>query len=99
MVAVAEPDTVPDTIEATVNYHPGEANLSSPDALGGRAQDSRRVVLRNGRLDASGFALDRSGFRFVRHDSAVVDFFDDEEVRHTYHPEIEALVKAESGAS
>ncbi len=43
--------------------------------------------------------LDRDGFRFVRHDTKVADFFDEDEVRRVYYPEMEALVKAESGAS
>src|SRR5581483_10208806 len=41
----------------------------------------------------------RNGFRFVRHDTAMVDFFDEAEVRSRYYAEMEALVKAESGAS
>ena len=45
------------------------------------------------------FALERDGFRFVRHDTRVADFFNEDEVRRVYYPEMEALVKAESGAS
>jgi hypothetical protein len=45
------------------------------------------------------FALERDGFRFVRHDTKIADFFDEDEVRRVYYPEMEALVKAESGAS
>ena len=37
------------------------------------------MVIRNGR--DRDFALDRDGFRFVRHDTKVGDFFDEEEVR------------------
>src|SRR5712691_9674461 len=51
------------------------------------------------RPDARGFTLDRDGFRFVRHDTAVADFLDPDEVRRVYYREMEALVKAESGAS
>jgi hypothetical protein len=57
------------------------------------------VTIRNGRPDAGSFALDRDGFRFVRHDTKVRDFFDEDEVRRVYYPEMEALVKAESGAT
>ncbi|HEX2387140.1 MAG TPA: CmcJ/NvfI family oxidoreductase, partial [Candidatus Binatia bacterium] len=35
----------------------------------------------------------------VRHDTKVADFFDEDEIRRVYYPEMEALVKAESGAS
>ena len=45
------------------------------------------------------FELQRQGFRFVRHDTRVTDFFDEAEVRRVYYREMENLVKAESGAS
>ena len=43
--------------------------------------------------------LDREGFRFIRHDTKVGEFYNEDEVRRVYYPEMEALVKAESGAS
>ena len=42
--------------------------------------------------------LERNGFRFVRHDTKVADFYDEDEIRRTYYPEMEALIKAQSGA-
>ena len=57
------------------------------------------MPIHNARLHSDPFVLDREGFRFVRHDTAVADFFDEDQVRRVYYPEIEALVKAESGAS
>jgi hypothetical protein len=56
-------------------------------------------VIRNGRLQAQDFALERHGFRFVGHDTKVGNFFDEAEVKRVYYPEMEALVKAETGAS
>jgi hypothetical protein len=107
MVQIAEQDTMPDTIEATVNYLldtgempvtyvavPGSADTRSSSTL-----DPRRVTIRNGRPQADRFTLDRNGFRFVRHDTKVADFYDEDEVRRVYYPEMEALVKQESGAS
>src|SRR5215813_14715501 len=108
MVQVVELDTVPETIEATLNYFidTGAMPVSLVGApggtdtrVGGGQSDSRRVTLRNGRLYADRFALERNGFRFVHHDTKVVDFFDDDEVRQVYYPEMQALVKAESGAA
>ncbi len=107
MVAVIEQDTIPETIEATVNYilDNGEKLFTqtggpgSLDVRTGGTQDPRRVVIRNARLAREKFALDRDGFRFVRHDTKVADFFDEDEIRRVYYPEMEALVKAESGAS
>ena len=42
--------------------------------------------------------LERNGFRFVRHDTKVADFYDEDEIKRVYYPEMEALIKAESGA-
>src|SRR5207247_4302943 len=50
------------------------------------------------RLAADRFSLERDGFHFVRHDTRMRDFFDEAEIRSTYYAEMEALVKAESGA-
>ena len=65
----------------------------------GGTPDPRQVTIRNARPHAGEFALDRDGFRFVRHDTKVADFFDEREVNRVYYPEMEALVKAESGAA
>jgi hypothetical protein len=107
MVQIAEPDTMPDTIEATVNYllDTGEtpvtyvATPGSADTRSSSTLDPHRVTMRNGRPQADRFTLDRNGFRFVRHDTKVADFYDEDEVRRVYYPEMEALVKQESGAS
>jgi hypothetical protein len=107
MVAVLEQETVPQTIEATVNYivDNGEKLFTytggpgSLDVRTGGTPDPRRVTIHNARLEPQPFVLDRDGFRFVRHDTKVADFFDEKEVRSVYYREMEALVKAESGAS
>jgi len=108
MVQIAELAADPDTIEATLTYFVDTEIMpvSVVGAPGGRDQrigggnsGPRRVAIRNGRLEADRFALERNGFRFVRHDTKVVDFFDEDELRRAYYPEMEALVKAESGAS
>src|SRR5215475_12888736 len=107
MVEVIERETVNAAIEATVNYilDNGEkiftqtAAPGSTDVRSGGTVDPHRVTIRNARLHAEPFALDREGFRFVRHDTKVHNFFDEDEIRRVYYPEMEALVKAESGAS
>ena len=97
-------ETVPQ-IEATLNYliDTGEKIVTEAGAGGtvdmrNGKPDPHKVVLHNGRPFAKDFKLEREGFRFVPHDTKVADFFDDAEVRRTYYPEMEALVKAESGA-
>jgi len=44
-------------------------------------------------------SLDREGFMLVRHDSAVANFYDAEEVRIIYYPELMDLLKRTTGAS
>jgi hypothetical protein len=107
MVQTLEQETMPAAIEATLNYvvDTGEkiftetAAPGSLDVRSGGQQDPRRITIRNGRPHAGNFALDENGFRFVRHDTRVVDFFNEDEVRGVYYPEMEALVKAQSGAT
>ena len=108
MVQIAEQVTAAKTIEATLSYFVDTEAMpvtvvgvpgGSDQRVGGGTSEQRRVVLRNGRLDANDFVLERNGFRFVRHDTKVVDFFDEDEVRRVYYPEMEALVKAVSGAA
>jgi len=107
MVQIAELDTFPETIEATLNYFvdTGLTPVSLVGApggtdtrTGGGGSDPCRVVLRNGRLHADSFALKRNGFRFVHHDTKVADFYNEDEIRRVYYPEMEALIRAETGA-
>src|SRR5271156_3051751 len=62
------------------------------DRRSGGKPDPRRVILHDGRH--RDFMLEREGFDFIRHDTKVIDFFDEAEVRRVYYPEMEALVKA-----
>jgi hypothetical protein len=106
MAQTAELDVAPDTIEATLNYIVDDGSkiftiVGSPggsDTRSGGTADPHRVTIHNGRLAAEDFALERNGFRFVRHDTKVADFYDEAEIRRVYYPEMEALIKAESGA-
>lgn len=57
------------------------------------------VVIRNGRLRAGGFSLDREGFMLTAHSSAVGDFYDDGEIAAVYEPEVETLLRRLTGAA
>jgi hypothetical protein len=106
MAQTAELDLAPDTIEATLNYIVDDgtkvftvtAGPGGRDVRSGGTPDPRRMAIHNGRPQAKDLVLDRDGFRFVRHDTKVADFFDASEIRRVYYPEMEALIKAESGA-
>ena len=99
-------DTRHRTIEAMLNYIVDDGNkvftiVAGPggsDTRSGGTPDPRRVTIHNGRPHAKDFVLDRNGFRFVRHDTKVADFYDEAEIKRVYYPEMEALIKAESGA-
>jgi hypothetical protein len=102
----AELEAAPDTIEATLNYIVNDgsriftvtAGPGGQDVRSGGTPDPRRVTMHNGRPHVREFTLERNGFRFVRHDTKVADFYDEDEIRRVYYPEMEALIKAESGA-
>jgi hypothetical protein len=107
MVQLAELDTERETLDATLNYFtdtkvmpvslvgaPGESDRR----IGGGDSEAHRVTLRNGRPYADEFALERNGFCFVRHNTQVADFYDEDEIRQVYYPEMEALIKDQAGA-
>ncbi|MBV8134941.1 MAG: methyltransferase [Deltaproteobacteria bacterium] len=56
------------------------------------------VPIRNAREIDGDLSLDRQGFQLVRHQTSVVDFYDQDEVRRVYYPEVESLLKAATGA-
>lgn len=57
------------------------------------------VTIENARAMANALDLDRQGFALLRPPTAVRDFYDDDEVRRVYYPEVEALVRAATGAA
>jgi hypothetical protein len=108
MVQLAELDTERETLDATLSYFVGTAAMpvtvvgtpgASDRRTGGGASAEHRVAIRNGRFHAADFALEKNGFRFVHHDTRVAKFYDEDEIRQVYYPEMEALVKQESGAT
>jgi hypothetical protein len=106
MADTAELDVAPDTIEATLNYIVDDGSkvftiVAAPggsDTRSGGTPDPRQVTLHNGRPHAKEFALERNGFRFVDHRTTMANFFDEDEIKRVYYPEMIELVKAESGA-
>src|SRR5262249_35746599 len=107
MVQVLEHAAAAKAMTATINYivDNGEkiitvtAGPGGTDVRSGGAPDPRAVAMHDGRPEAGRFELERDGFRFLRHDTHVADFFDEGEIRRVYYPEMETLGKAESGAA
>jgi hypothetical protein len=56
------------------------------------------LPIRNARAIAPDLSLDREGFALAVHQSAVRDFYDDDEVRRVYYPEAEQLLADVTGA-
>jgi hypothetical protein len=106
MAETAELDVAPDTIEATLNYITDDGGkvftiVATPGGSDGRfggTSDPRRVLIHNGRTHAQDFALERNGFRFVHHDTKVANFYNEDEIKRVYYPEMVELIKAESSA-
>lgn len=78
----------------TLVGRPGEAQVQATGAF-----EWRDIVVADARPIADRLDLDRHGFVLRRYDTAVVDFYDEAEVRRVYYPEMERLVRAETGAS
>jgi hypothetical protein len=57
------------------------------------------VAIWNARPVAADLSLDVQGFAFVKAPSAVADFYDEDTVRSVYYPEVEALLRAITGAA
>jgi hypothetical protein len=71
---------------------PGTAVRSHP-------YENRKVFIQDGRPLADAFSVDREGFALVRHTTRTADLYDEVELKNSYYPETEALLKAETGAS
>jgi hypothetical protein len=63
-----------------------------------RRNDPKTVTIYNGRPILDELSLDTQGFTLVRHDSKVVNFYDETDVREVYYPEVERLLKQATGA-
>src|SRR5580698_3035484 len=96
MSQTTELDVAPDTIEATLNYIVDDGSkvftiVAAPggsDTRSGGTPDPHRVAIHNGRPHAKEFELERNGFRFVDHNTRMANFFDEDEIKRVYYPEM-----------
>ena len=84
-----------DTGEKLVNETFGPNNIRR--RMSG-AEERHPMEIANGR-EARDLALDANGFVLVEHRTAVRDFFDAEELKRVYYPEVVALIQRVAGAS
>ena len=61
--------------------------------------DPREVQIEDARGREAEFTLDRNGFAIVKAPTAVADFYDPEEIKRVYYPEVEQLLRDTLGAS
>ena len=83
-----------DTGEALVNETFGPNNIRRRSS---GAAELHAVEISNGR--AADLSLEGNGFELVEHRTAVKNFFDPDELKSVYYPELERLIAARSGAS
>jgi hypothetical protein len=96
----------PSAVEAVLNYlaptkERPRTYTNDPPAGEPRTtvvSEAHVVPIRNLRPFASSVSLDREGFSLVRQDTAVTDFYDDDEVKAVYYPEVERALKEATGA-
>ena len=79
-----------DTGDKPVSYsaEPG----STPSHHKGQYEE-HTVTIQNGRPLVDRLSLDREGFIFINHETRVKDFYNEEELRSVFYPEVERLVK------
>ena len=75
-----------DTGEKPASY--GGINTFDADKKRTGKYQEYKVPIYDGRAAAEQLSLDREGFIFVRHDTKMKDFYDENEVRSVYYPEI-----------
>ena len=106
MTEVLVQDAAPRTIEATINYilndgtklfnytgGPGTTERTTQGTV-----DPHSVTMTNARPHLKEFNLEVDGFRFVEHPTKMKDFFDADEIKRVYYPEMVELVIQQSGA-
>jgi len=95
-----------DAVQATLNYLADSSEkpvyyLFEPPPGIPRSTGTfvaKRVPIRSARDPAPDLSLDKQGFQIVLQDSAVGDFYDQDEVKRVYYPEVERLLKQTTGA-
>lgn len=97
----------PDAIKAVLTYSvdTGEKPVNQTMEEGNMARiytgefAAHEMQVTNGRPRRDRFDLDVHGFEFVDHPTAMKDFYDIEELKSSYYPEIEQLIKDCTGAT
>ena len=102
---MARPEKLVNSVQASLNYLvAGEAKpmtlVADPgsDSSHTGTYEQRVVSIQNARTMTNELSLDAQGFLFIAHNTAVTNFYDEEEVKRIYYPELENLVQELTGA-
>lgn len=95
------------SVETKLMYlvNTGEKPVSHSNAPGATpvhhtgTYEDRPATIHNARLLRARPTLEREGFTLVNHETQVANFYDEEEIRSVYYPEMERLIKEASGAA
>jgi hypothetical protein len=94
-------------VEATLNYlapmteRPRNYTFDPPPRVprSNSTHEAHIVSIHDARVIASDIALDREGFAVLNYRSDVRDFWDEDEVRRVYYPEVQRVMAEATGAS
>lgn len=97
----------PRNLTATLNYlkrgaeKPAFYRIDPPPGVPkwNGIDDPREVRIDDARGRESEFTLDRNGFALVKAPTAVADFYDEDEIKRVYYPEVVRLLRDQLGAS
>jgi hypothetical protein len=94
MINAEIPYTV-DTGEKLVNETFGPGNIRRRNE---GTWEKRPMSVEDGRTLAGELALEKQGFVLVPHPTAVENFFDEQQLKSLYYPEVETLIREVAGA-
>jgi hypothetical protein len=97
----------PKTLTSTLHYlrrgaeKPAYYRIEPPPGVPkwNGTDDPREVRIEDARGREAEFTLDRNGFALVKAPTAVADFYDPDEIKRVYFPEVERLLRDKLGAS
>jgi len=96
-----------DTVVAPLNFlvpmveKPVAYNYEPPPGIPARTgkSEEHHVAIRDARPLIGWLSLDREGFVLLHHQTAVKNFYDEEEITSVYYPECERVIKEATGAA
>ncbi len=94
-------------VDATLNYlapmaeRPRNFTFDPPPGVprSNSTHEAHIVPIHDARAIASDISLDRQGFAVLHHHSAVRDFWDEDELRQVYYPEVQRVIAEATGAT